>query len=104
MLVRARRLALFLPLVLCACAHLEVEPEDDGSGTFYSSAMSFTFLGRDFPQSAMLLARANASDSQLPNLIVNEERIFPYFWRFDFLLDILSVRWASVRGTYGPAD
>lgn len=104
MLTRARLLALCAPLVLAGCASLSVEPTDEGSGTFRSSAVSFTFLGRDFPQSALLLARANASDSQLPNLVVNEERVFPYFWRFDFLLDILSLRWASVSGTYGPAD
>jgi hypothetical protein len=37
-------------------------------------------------------------------LVVTEERVFPYFWRLDFLLDLISVRWARVTGTYGPAD
>jgi hypothetical protein len=104
MLVRARIAALACVLAGASCASLDVEPVDAATGTFRSSAVAFTFLGRDFPQSAVLLARANAADSQLPKLVVTEERVFPYFWKLDFLLDLVSVRWASVRGTYGPAD
>lgn len=96
--------ALVLTSTASSCASLDVEPNDRDTGAFHSSAVTFTFLGRDFPQSALLLARANAADSQLPTLIVTEERVFPYFWRFDFLLDVISVRWARVAGTYGPAD
>ena len=99
-----RFLALACLLLSPACANLDFKATDARGGTFRSTAMAFTFLGTDFPQSALLLARANASDSQLPNLVVKRERIFPYFWKLDFLLDILSVRWASVSGTYGPAD
>ena len=103
-----RRLARVLVLSLVpagsSCASMEFEPTDSDQGTFRSSAITFTLLGRDYPQSAILLARANASDSQLANLVVTEERIFPYFWKLDFLLDIISFRWARVRGTYGPAD
>ncbi len=104
MLVRVRIAALACVLAGASCASLDVEPVDDATGTFRSSAVAFTFLGRDFPQSAVLLARANAADSQLPKLVVTEERVFPYFWKLDFLLDLVSVRWASVRGTYGPPD
>jgi hypothetical protein len=104
MLAGSRIAALLLTSVTASCASLDVEPADRATGTFRSSAVSFTFLGRDFPQSALLLARANASDSQLPKLVVTEERVFPYFWRLDFLLDLISVRWARVTGTYGPAD
>lgn len=105
----ARLLASLTPLALSlvalnACASLDIEPIDAGSGTFRSTAVSFTFLGNDFPQGAILLARANASDTRLPNLVVTKERIFPYFWKLDFLLDVLCLRWASVSGTYGPAD
>jgi hypothetical protein len=89
-------------LVLSSCASLDVEPTDAKSGTFRSSAMAFTFLGRDYPQSAVLLARANAADSQLPNPVITGEFIFPYFWKLDFILDIISVRWSKVSGTYGP--
>ncbi len=104
MLARARILACACVLACSACASVDFVPVDASSGTFRSSALAFTFLGRDFPQSAILLARANAADSQLPNLVVTEERIFPYFWKLDFLLDVVSVRWASVHGTYGPPD
>lgn len=99
-----RFLALPCLLFAPACASLDMEPTDANSGTFRATAVAFTFLGNDFPQSAVLVARANAADSQLPNMVVTEERIFPYFWRLDFLLDILSLRWASVSGTYGPPD
>ncbi|NOT31433.1 MAG: hypothetical protein HOP15_13380 [Planctomycetes bacterium] len=104
MLAGIRIAALLSALTGSSCAGIEVAPVDATTGTFHSSATAFTFLGLDFPQSAMLLARANAADSQLPNLIVTRERVFPYFWRLDFLLDVISVRWASVQGTYGPAD
>jgi len=101
----ARRFLTLACLLLCsACANLDFKATDARGGTFTSTAMALTFLGNDYPQSALLLARANASDSQLPNLVVTKEHVFPYFWKLDFLLDILSVRWASVSGTYGPAD
>lgn len=104
MLERVRILALACALACCSCASLHFEPLDEQTGTFRSTGMAFTFLGRDFPQGALLLARANAADAQLPNLVVTDERVFPYFWKFDFLLDVISVRWARVRGTYGPPD
>ena len=101
----ASRFLAVLGLLVCpACASLDFEPIDARTGRFRSTALAFTFLGNDLPQSALLIARANASDSQLPNLVVTHERVFPYFWRLDFLLDIISLRWASVSGTYGPAD
>lgn len=104
--MRAPALALLVCVTLASasCASLTFEPRDDGTGTFSSTAIAFTFLGRDYPQSAVLVARGNASDAQLPNLVVTEERVFPYFWRLDFLLDLISIRWAAVRGTYGPAN
>ena len=104
--MRAPALALLVcaTLACASCASLHFEPRDDGTGTFRSTALAFTVLGSDYPQSAVLVARANASDAQLPNLVVTEERIFPYFWRLDFLLDLISIRWASVAGTYGPAN
>ena len=102
MLAPARALLLACVLACASCANLKVEPADAETGTFESGAMALTFLGKDFPQSAVLVARANAADAQLPNMVVTEERIFPYFWKLDFLLDILSLRWAWISGTYGP--
>ena len=104
--MHARDALLSLPLFLASagCASVHFEPATETSGTFRSSAVAFTFLGKDYPQSALLLARANASDSQLPNLIVEKEHVFPYLWKLDFLLDIICVRYARVTGTYGPAE
>src|SRR5262245_31516677 len=96
----AARLLVLAPLALASgCANLDFKAKDANSGTFRSTALSFTFLGADYPQSAILVARANASDSQLPNLVVTEEHVFPYLWKLDFLLDVICLRWASVTGT-----
>ena len=100
----ARSALLYVSLLFsCAsCASVDFEPTGESRGSFRSSALAFTLLGKDYPQSAVLLARANASDSQLPNLVVEREQIFPYLWKLDFLLDIICVRYATVTGTYGP--
>ena len=87
-----------------SCASVAYEPDGETTGHFRSRALAFTLLGHDFPQSALMLARANASDSLLPNLVVRKEHVFPYLWKLDFLLDILCLRYASVSGTWGPPD
>jgi hypothetical protein len=93
-----------LGLLLCSsCAAVKFEPDGPDSGHFRSTAIAFTFMGKDLPQGALLIARANAADSQFPNLIVQQERVFPYLWKLDFLLDLISIRWAEVSGTWGPA-
>jgi len=103
--MRARlAIGVLLGFLGSSCASLDFEPTDAGRGTFKSRAVAFTFLGQDFPQSAILLARANASDSGLPAMEVESEFIFPYFWKLDFVLDVLSVRYASISGSYGPAE
>ncbi len=86
-----------------ACASVDFDPQTETSGEFSSRAFTFTLLGKDFPGEALRLARGNASDSGLPNLLVREERVFPYLWRLDWILDIVSFRWASVSGTWGDA-
>jgi len=98
--------ALLALLLFGACASLTFDRTTEGAGTFKSSAVSFTLLGMHFPSGAMMSARANASDSTLPNLEVNREVLRPYFGRLDFLLNILSVRYARVEGTWGfpPTD
>ncbi len=102
--LRSGVLAACLAALACSCASTRFEATAETSGRFRSSAVTFTLLGHDFPSPALMLARANASDSLLPNLVVTEERVFPYLWRLDFLLDIVCVRYAVVSGTYGPAD
>lgn len=95
------RLAILLLWSLASCASVDFEPESETSGSFSSSAVAFTFLGKDYPAEALRLARGNAADSTLPDMVVRKEWVFPYLWRLDFLLDIVSVRYARVSGTWG---
>lgn len=92
-----------LVLLGASCASVRFDPDGPDTGRFRSSAVAVTFLGHDLPQAALLIARANAADSELSNLLVEEERVFPYLWKLDFLLEIFSIRYAVVRGTWGPA-
>jgi hypothetical protein len=71
------------------------------SGTFHSTAIAVTVLGWDLPKRAVDVARDNASDAGLVNMQVEDASVFPYLGWFDWILDILSVRIASVRGTWG---
>jgi len=105
MCVRAARFTALALLVLgTSCTSVQFEPDTATSGHFRSSALTFTFFGHDYPQSAILLARANAADSQLPDLIVEQEQVFPYLWKFDFLLDFISFRYAIVMGSWGSGS
>ena len=45
------------------------------------------------------VVRDNASDAGLVNMQVEHASVTPYFGWFDWVLDILSVRFATVRGT-----
>ena len=102
---RSSRILAGIVLALCAsCASLEFERETATSGTFESTAWSFTFLGFDLPTSAQKIARANAADAAQPNTEPTFERVVPYLGLFDFILDIISVRYAVVRGTWGYPD
>lgn len=92
--------------LLVACTSVEFRRGDQETGTFTSSAWSITILSYDLPQHALETARANASDSQMPNLIVERELVVPYFGPLDFLLDIIGIRFARVQGSFGfrPGD
>lgn len=74
------------------------------SGTFRSSGLSLTFLSIDLPRRAIDTAYENASDAQQPNTIPTSEWIFPNFGPLDWLLDIIGIRYAVVKGTWGFAD
>lgn len=88
-----------------SCANLKIEKETRTSGTFRSTAASFTFLGIDFPAPALSIARGNAADSGRPGLIVEKETVIPYLGPLDWLFEIISVRYARVSGRWGdPAD
>lgn len=101
---RALRMAfgtLALGLSLAACANLSFERTTQTSGTFSSSGVALTIFSIDIPKGAMMIARENASDANLANMTVTDTVVFPYLGPFDWILDILSVRWAKVSGTWG---
>ena len=50
-----------------------------------------------------MIARENASDANLANMVVQETTVFPYLGPFDFLFDIIGIRFARVTGTWGFA-
>jgi len=92
-----------VPLVLGSCASLKFERDTQTSGTFTSTGVAVTLVSFDLPKGALLIARENASDANLANMIVTETTVFPYLGPMDWLLDIIGVRWARVRGTFGVA-
>ena len=93
--------ALCLCALLCACSSVSFERSTESSGTFEATGTAFTIFGVDLPRSALNQARENASDAGLHNLVVTEAKITPYWGIFDILLEIISVRHAVVRGTWG---
>lgn len=97
------RTALGALLVTClgACASLDLERTSPDGGTFRSTAWSFTFLSYDLPAPAISTARANAADSGRPDLVLRDETVIPHLGRFDWLLDVISIRYARVSGTWG---
>lgn len=103
-IARSRSIGLALAVSLASCASLTFERTTETSGTFTSTGLAFTIFAVDIPKGALQIARENASDANLANLVVEEVTVTPYLgtW-FDWLLDILSVRYARVKGTWGFA-
>jgi hypothetical protein len=92
-----------LALLVSGCASVEFTRDTETSGRFSSSGTAVTIFGYDFPGGAMQIALDNASDARQPNTQVTKQRVFPYLGPVDWLLDILSVRYARVQGTWGFA-
>ncbi|MBL8859085.1 MAG: hypothetical protein JNL28_11300 [Planctomycetes bacterium] len=102
---RSRALLLAALLSVCAaCANLSFERDTQASGTFESTGMAVTLLSFDLPKGALLIARENVSDANLANMVVTETTVIPYLGPMDWLLDIIGLRWARVRGTWGVAS
>lgn len=93
-----------VPLVLASCANVKFERDTQTSGTFKSTGFAVTLFSFDLPKGALLIARENASDANLANVIVTKTTVFPYLGSMDWLIDIIGVRWAVVRGTFGVAE
>ena len=92
---------LILLAQLPSCASLSFKRQTETSGTFTSSGLALTIFAVDFPKAADQIARENASDSNLANLQVTDVQIIPYLGTFDWILDIVSIRYARIRGTWG---
>ena len=91
------------PLLLClgACASVDFERTTETSGTFVSVGKAFTILSIDVPKEALQIARENAADSGLAHMRVESVTVSPDWGRWNWLLDIVSFRKATLRGTWG---
>ncbi|MBK7645242.1 MAG: hypothetical protein IPJ19_19720 [Planctomycetes bacterium] len=98
---RARALLLASLFAVCGCSGLSFQRETETSGTFSSWGASVTLLAVDLPKSALQIARENASDSNLANMQVEKVLIVPDFGGFNWILDIFSLRYARIQGTWG---
>ncbi len=94
-------LAILPALLLASCASLDTTRETQSSGRFVSRGFAFTIASIDIPRPALLIARDNASDARLTNMQVTRSTVVPNLGWWDWLLDIISVRWAVIEGTWG---
>lgn len=98
-----RALAALLLLGLSACSSMEFTRASESHGEFYASGVAFTIFAFDFPRRAIDIPRENLSDARQPNMRIEREFVFPYLGPVDWLLDIISIRFASISGTWGFA-
>lgn len=92
--------------VLCAvlaasCASTKFTRQTQTSGTFEATAWAVTIFSIDIPKGALTAARENVNNAGLANAVVTETSVLPHLGWFDWILDILSVRVARLRGTWG---
>jgi hypothetical protein len=90
-----------LASALAACSSLSFERNTATSGTFSSTGWSLTILSVDFPKGALLIARENASDANLANMVVESVTVVPYLGGFDWIFEFFCIRFARVSGTWG---
>ena len=105
---RRSPIATAFALVAClwlapSCASVQFDRDTPTSGTFESSAWSFTIISFDFPGPAVQIAQRNVSSSGQPNLVIEKSLVIPHLGPLDFLLDILCIRYAKISGTWGYA-
>lgn len=87
--------------MLASCASVNFTRDTQTSGHFESHGFAVTLLSIDIPAGALTIARDNVSDARLTNYQVETAKVWPYLGWFDWLLDIVGVRWAVVSGTWG---
>lgn len=88
-------------LVAGGCASIELSRDTQTSGAFVSKGFAFTIASIDIPRPAILIARDNAVDARLTNMQVTSSSVTPNLGWWDWVLDIIGVRWATIRGTWG---
>lgn len=88
-------------VALSSCSSLSFQRKTETSGTFSSSGLALTLLSVDIPKGALQIARENASDSNLANLQVEKVLVVPDLGGFNWILDIFSIRYARIEGTWG---
>lgn len=96
--------ALLLGLVHASCSSVEFTRDTRSSGTFVATGTGLTLFSVDIPRSGLNQARENASDAGMHNLVVTEVVIWPHWGPLDFLLEMFSVRTATIRGTWGYTE
>lgn len=99
----ARKFAIATLLCACgsACASIEFTRETQTSGRFVSKGVAFTIGSIDIPRPAILIARDNAVDARLTNMQVTSSTVTPNLGWWDWLIDIIGIRWARIEGTWG---
>lgn len=88
-------------LALSGCASVSFKRNTETSGTFRSSGLALTILSIDMPKAALDIARENASDANLGNMVVETVMVTPYLGPLDWILDLISIRYARIDGTWG---
>jgi hypothetical protein len=98
---RAGLIAGLSAALAAGCASVHFERDTSESGTFSSTAWGFTILSADIPSDPRQTAHGNIADARLPNPIIERELVVPYLGVLDFLLDIISIRYVKISGTWG---
>jgi hypothetical protein len=96
--------ALLLGAPACSSVTFERSTNNSNAGTFLSTGVALTLFSIDIPKSALNIARENASDANRPNMEVTEAVVTPHLGWFDWLLDIVGIRYARIEGTWGFKD
>ena len=85
----------------CACGSIDLKRDTLTSGRFETTGWAFTIISYDMPKPAVDIARENARDAQLPNMEVTYVSVVPNLGWFDWIFDIIGIRKARIRGTWG---
>ncbi|MEZ6003407.1 MAG: hypothetical protein R3F17_06905 [Planctomycetota bacterium] len=102
--LRGLALATALTLLVPACASVSVKRSTKTSGTYVSTGWAVTIFSIDMPRSALKIARGNAADIHQANTTETHAHITPDWGWWNWIFDIVSVRKATVRGTWGFDD